>query len=237
MTVLRSILFQLYFALLSVVMCLLWVPAFAGPWEWVSTGVRWWGQATLWGLKAICGLTYEVRGRENIPAGPALFAGKHLAMWDTVVMPVLLHHPALVLKRQLLTIPFYGWYAKKSGQIAVDRSAQASALRSLVAQAKARLAEGRPIVIFPEGTRKALGAPPDYKPGVAALYTQLGIACVPVALNSGVYWKGPWRKPGRIVIEFLPAIAPGLKRAAFMPQLETAIETRTAALIAEASQT
>jgi 1-acyl-sn-glycerol-3-phosphate acyltransferase len=118
--------------------------------------------------------------------------------------------------------------------IALDRTAHAHALRSLIAQGRARVAQGRPIAIFPEGTRKQVGAPPDYKPGVAALYGHLGLICVPFALSSGVFWTGALRRPGRIVIEFLPPIAPGLKRRDFMAALETAIETSTAALVAEA---
>ena len=202
--------------------------------EWGGGGVECGGHATLWGLRVICGLAYEVRGREHIAAGPALYAGKHLAMWDTVVLPVILKSPALVLKRQLLRVPFYGWYARKVGMIALDRTAHANALRSLVAQAKARIAEGRPIAIFPEGTRKKIGAPPDYKPGVAALYGHLDLTCIPFGLSSGVYWAGALRRPGRIVIEFLPPIASGLKRREFMAALEASVEQSTAALVAEA---
>ena len=234
LTLLRSVLFQIYFAVLSALMCILWTPAFLGPQSWVQFGLRLWGQLTLGGLRVICGLTHEVRGREHLVSTPALYAGKHLAMWDTVVLPLLLRDPAQVLKRELLMIPYYGWYAMKSRQIALDRGAGATALRSLVAQAKARLAEGRPIVIYPEGTRKKPGAPPDYKPGVAALYSQLGVPCIPFGLNSGVFWTGPLRKPGRIVIEFMPAIAPGLRRPEFMATLQNAIESKTAALVAEA---
>lgn len=234
MVLFRSIVFHLYFALISVAMNIAWLPSLLGPRRWALAGIEIWGRLTLWGLKWICGLTYEVRGRAHIPASPALFAGKHQAMWDTVVLPLVLKHPALVLKRQLLSIPFYGWYALKAGMIAIDRAGHASALRRMVADSRARLAEGRPIVIFPEGTRKKPGAAPDYKPGVAALYGQLGVPCVPFALNSGAYWTGAQRRPGRIVIEFLPPIPPGEKRAAFMAALQDRIETATAALAAEA---
>ncbi len=234
MVQLRSVLFQIYFALMSVAVNVLWLPSLLGPPRWALMGIEVWGRLTLWGLRVICGLTYEVRGREHLHGTPALYAGKHLAMWDTVVLPLVLKHPALVLKRQLLSIPFYGWYARKAGMIAIDREGHASALRRMVAAGKARLAEGRPIAIFPEGTRKKPGAAPDYKPGVAALYGMLDVACVPFALNSGVYWAGPLRKPGRIVIEFLPAIPPGLKRRDFMAALEGSVESATARLIAEA---
>lgn len=230
MVALRSILFQLYFAIVSVVLNIAWLPALLGPRSWSVKGIELWGRAVLWGLKAICGLRYEVRGREHIPAGPVIVAGKHQAMWDTVALPVFVKDPALVLKRQLLRVPFYGWYAQKSKMIALDRGAHASALRELLRQAKDRLASGRPVAIFPEGTRKKPGAPTDYKPGVAAIYTQLGVPCVPFALNSGHFWRGWKRYPGTIVVEFLPAIPPGLKRAAFMQELETRIETASAAL-------
>jgi 1-acyl-sn-glycerol-3-phosphate acyltransferase len=234
MVALRSGLFHIYFALLSVALCVVFLPALLAPWPWTARGVEWWSRGTLWGLGVICGLHYEVRGTQHMRQGPVLYAGKHLAMWDTVILPVLLKDCALVAKRELLIIPFYGWYVRKSGMIAIDRGAGANALRSLVGQAKARLADGRPIAIFPEGTRKAIGAAPDYKPGVAALYGQLGVDCVPFALNSSVYWDGPLRRPGTIVIQFLPAIPPGLKRQAFSALLVQQIETATTALVAEA---
>jgi len=230
MVALRSILFQIYFALVSVAMNVGWLPALLGPRSWSVKGIELWGRATLWGLRVICGLRYEVRGREHIPPGPCIIAGKHQAMWDTVALPVVVKDPALVLKRQLLRVPFYGWYALKTKMIALDRGAHASALRELLRQAKDRLAAGRPVAIFPEGTRKKPGAAPDYKPGVAAIYTQLGVPCVPFALNSGHFWRGWKRYPGTIVVEFLPAIPPGLKRAAFMQDLETRIESASAAL-------
>lgn len=235
MVAVRSIVFQIYFALLSVVMNIGWLPALLGPRRWAMRGVELWSAATMWGLRVICGLSYEVRGRENLPAGPAIVAAKHQAMWDTVAIPLVMRDPALVLKRQLLNIPFYGWYARKAQMIALDRAAHASALRSLLKQSKDRLADGRQIAIFPEGTRKKPGAPTDYKPGVAALYTQLEVPCVPVALNSGHFWRGWRRYPGRIVIEFLPPIAPGLKRAAFMEKLQGDIEAATARLGHEAT--
>lgn len=234
MVALRSIIFQFYFALAAVVMNVGWLPALLGPRRWAVTGIELWSRSVMWGLKAICGLSFEVRGREHLPATPFILAGKHQAMWDTVAVPLLVKDPALVLKRELLLVPFYGWYARKAKMIALDRGAHASALRSLLRQARDRIAAGRPIAIFPEGTRKKPGAAPDYKPGVAAIYTQLDVPCVPFALNSGHFWKGWRRYPGVIVLEFLPPIEPGLKRAPFMSELETRVETATAALGAEA---
>ncbi len=234
MTIIRSILFFIWFALASVVIAVGGVWVLLLPRRATKILSKTWSRAVLFGLKYIAGLDYEVRG--TIPRGAVLVASKHMSMWDTVALYLLLDDAAAVVKRSLLTVPFYGWYLWKAGVIAIDRDAKASALKQMVADAKARHAQNRPIFIFPEGTRKLPGTPPDYKPGVAALYTQLGVDCVPVALNSALFWSGPAgfiKRSGRVVIEFLPPIPPGLKRAAFMEQLQTRIETATDALVVE----
>ena len=162
-----------------------------------------------------------------------LIAAKHMSMWDTLALNLVLGGPAFVLKRELLLVPFFGWYLWKAGMIAIDRSAGPSALRKMTAAARRAFARHRSVLIFPEGTRKKPGDTPDYKPGAAGLYGQLGVACVPVALNSGLFWTGFVKKPGVILVEFLEPIPTGLKRPAFMDLLETRIETGTRALIAE----
>ena len=174
----------------------------------------------------------EVRG--TAPKGAALIAAKHFSTWETIALLALLDAPAIVIKRELLWIPLYGWYCIKQGMIPIDRSAKASAIRRMHEAAKRATNDGQPIVIFPEGTRKKPGAPPDYKPGVAALYAMLGMPCIPLAHNSGLFWTG-WflRKPGTVVVEFLEPIAPGLKRREFMSELQTRLETATNALLTE----
>lgn len=237
MTLLRSLLFALYFWALSAAMTLAYLPVLLfGPRRIIVAGMRRWAGRVLWGLRAIAGTGLEVRGREHIPQGGALLAAKHLSMWETIAFHILLDDPAMVMKRELLFVPLYGQYARKAHMIVVDRKGGSRALKRLLADAKARLAEGRQIVIFPEGTRRRPGAVPDYKPGIAALYGALGVPCVPVALNSGLFWprRGLLRRPGTILIEFLPPIAPGLPREAFMAALEARIETATARLLAEA---
>jgi 1-acyl-sn-glycerol-3-phosphate acyltransferase len=235
-TLLRSLLYQIYFWIVSVVMNVAWLPALLLPRRYVIAGMEYWANACFWGLKHIAGLDYEVRGRENIVAGPAIYAMKHQCMWETMASQILLHECALIMKAELTWIPFYGWYSIKAKQIIVNRGGHAKALRSMLTSAKERVRERRPIVIFPEGTRKALGAPPDYKPGVAGLYGTLGVPCVPVALNSGLYWprRGFMRHPGKIIIEFLPAMPAGMKREPFMAELERRIESATAKLLLEA---
>jgi 1-acyl-sn-glycerol-3-phosphate acyltransferase len=177
-TLLRSVLFQLYFWIVAVAMNISWLPSLVMPRRFSVLGMEWWTRATFWGLKHIAGLDYEIRGREHIVDGAAIYAIKHLSMWETMAVQILLHDPAQILKSELMWIPFYGWYALKSGQIVVDRGGHAKALRSMLTRAKRCVADGRPIVIFPEGTRKPIGAVPDYKPGVAALYGTLHVPCV-----------------------------------------------------------
>jgi 1-acyl-sn-glycerol-3-phosphate acyltransferase len=227
----RSAMFMLWFALVTVVIYIGVLPALLLPRRVMVHASRLWSRAVLFGLKVFAGLRYEVRGQ--LPRAPGLIASKHMSMWDTVALYLVVHDPATVLKRELLRIPFYGWYLAKAGVIPIDREGHASALRRMIAKAKGALAASRSILIFPEGTRKKPGAPPDYKPGVAGLYGLLDIPCVPVALNSGLFWTGFIKKPGVIVLEFLDPIPAGLKRAAFMRQLETTIETATARLVSE----
>jgi len=165
-----------------------------------------------------------------------LIASKHMSMWDTIALYLFLDDPTVVIKRELLRIPFYGWMAWKAGVISIDRSGRAPTLKRMVQEARSAIAEGRAILIFPEGHRMRPGAPPEYKAGVAALYSQLDVSCVPVALNSGLFWTGPagfLKKPGRIVVQFLDPIPSGLRPREFLQKLETRIETATATLLKE----
>jgi 1-acyl-sn-glycerol-3-phosphate acyltransferase len=229
MTALRSALFLLWFLAVTTVLSLIFLPVLILPRRAAVWLARQWSRATFFGLKLFAGLDWEIRGTP--PKGAVLVASKHMSMWDTMALYLALDEPAIVLKRTLLYIPFYGWFLWKATAIAIDRSAGAKALRKMSAAAKQVLAESRPILIFPEGTRKKPHAPPDYKPGVAGLYALLGVPCVPVALNSGAYWTGFIKRPGTIVLEFLEPIGPGLKRDAFMALLESRIETATNRLL------
>lgn len=226
---LRSGLFLLWFAILTTILALIFLPVLILPRAATVWLARAWARATFWGLKIFAHIDFEIRGTP--PKGAVLVAAKHMSMWDTLALYLALDEPAIVLKRELLRIPFYGWFLWKAAAIAIDRAAGPRALRKMAADAKAVLAENRPILIFPEGTRKKPGAAPDYKPGVAGLYAQLGVACVPVALNSGAYWTGFLKRPGIIVLQFLEPLPPGLKREPFMALLQTRIETATAALL------
>jgi 1-acyl-sn-glycerol-3-phosphate acyltransferase len=225
----RSALFLAWFLVVTTILSLVFLPVLILPRRATIWLARVWSRATFFGLKLFAGIDWEIRG--TMPRGPVLVASKHMSMWDTLALYLALDAPAVVLKRSLLYIPFYGWFLWKAAAVPINRGGGARALRKMQNAAKAVLAEDRPILIFPEGTRKKPGAAPDYKPGVAGLYTMLDVACVPVALNSGVYWTGFRKRPGTIVLEFLPPIPPGLKRAEFMTQLESRIETATNKLL------
>ncbi len=233
---LRSAAFNLAFYTMSVVAVITVTPALLMPRHFTHGAIRWWSHTTLRLLRVLAGTNYEVRG--TLPEGAVLVASKHQSMWDTIAMTAILDRPAMVLKRELLWIPFYGWYAQKARMIAIDRGAGSQAIRRLIAQGKAALAEKRPIVIFPEGTRSAPGSKLDYKPGVAALYRQLDVPCVPAAVNSGLFWgrRGFLRRPGTIIVEFLEPIPAGLDRKSFMETLETRVEAAAGRLLAEAER-
>lgn len=197
--------------------------------------VRQWGVGTRAALRLLCGIDHEVRGREHMPKGGAVFACKHQSAWDVMIFHAISPLPAYVLKKELMRIPLWGWYATKARAIPVDRSAGMRALKDVTRRARGVIAAGRHIVLFPQGTRTAPGAKRPYHPGVYAIYADTGATVVPVALNSGLFWgrRKFIKKPGTIVIEVLPAMPPGLDRRAFMAELERRIEDASDRLAAE----
>jgi 1-acyl-sn-glycerol-3-phosphate acyltransferase len=235
----RSLLFNVGFYLWTLAIGLYGAPLLLAPSRYVMEFGRLWASGALGLLAWTVGLRHEIRGIENLPQGAAIIALKHQSSWDTIILPVIFRHPAIVIKHELAWLPIYGWYAVRAGGIPVDRGAGASALKHMLARARQAAAEDRPIAIFPEGTRTAVGARLPYHPGVAALYTQLNIPLVPVAVNSGVFWsrRSFLKRPGRIVLEILPAIPPGQPRRKVMIELEGRIEAATARLVAEAQGT
>ena len=234
---LRSILYAVAFYLCTATFVILGIWLLLAPRAWAMEGLRLHGLACLWLLRVICGTHLEVRGREKIPSGACLVVTKHQSAWDTFALIPLFADPAVVLKDELKWIPIYGWFILKFEHIRVQRGRAAAALRQMVDDAKACAAEHRQILIFPEGTRVAPGAAPDYKPGYLALYSGLDVPCVPVALNSGLFWprRSLMRYPGTIVVEILEPLPPGLPRAEVRTRVEAAIEAATNRLIDEAT--
>ncbi len=233
---LRSLVFNALFYLVLAVHLVAAIPTLAMPRAAILALARHWARVNLALLRAICGITVDWRGREKIPPGAILVAAKHQSAWETFALLTLFAEPTFILKRELLWIPFYGWYARHAGMIPVERGGGKPVLVAMAAHARAALAQGRQIVVFPEGTRRPPGAEPAYKYGIAHLYGECSAPCVPIALNSGLFW--PRRKfmryPGTIAVEVLDPIAPGLPVDEFFPRLQRALEAATARLIAEA---
>lgn len=195
-------------------------------------GAKVWALVSLWMLKKLCKIEHEFIGLEKIPKTACIIACKHQSMWETIIMHLAMKRPVYAFKKELLKIPFYGWYLRIMSGITVDRKGGASALKDLIKQTKKYLFAAQNIILFPQGTRVPVGCGVDkypYQAGIAALYLSCNATVVPVALNSGVFWpKDPTRKrPGKIILEFLDPIEPGLSRAEFMLRLESAIEKRS----------
>jgi 1-acyl-sn-glycerol-3-phosphate acyltransferase len=230
---LRSFCFNVGWYLGTAVIALVGLPILLLPQPWVVAWARVWIAFVLGWLSLTCGLRHRVIGRDKLPAGPVIIACKHQSSWETLAFTLLFDDIAIVLKRELLFIPVVGWAMARAGNIAVARGDGAKALRGLVRQARKAAAAGRAIVIFPEGTRVAVGDERPYQVGVAALYRHLDLPVVPVALNSGLFWRRRrWvKRPGLITVEILAPIAPGLDREAFMTTLRDRIETATNRLL------
>lgn len=237
MLFLRSLAFNVAFYLVTSIMLVATLPLFFVLPQWFGMGVvREWATTVVWLHRVIVGGRLEVRGLENLPASGVLVASKHQSFFETFALIPLLKNPTIVMKQQIRWWPIFGQYTIKTGMIHVDRTGKTAALRALSIRAGEEIDKGREIIIFPEGTRRTPGAPPDYQTGIALLYKTLNVPVVPVALNSGLYWprRSFLRYPGTIVFEFLPAIPPGLDSRAFLKRLESAIEQASDRLMAEA---
>ena len=232
----RSLLFNVLFYVTTTLFVVIGSPLLFAPRGWAMAALKVHARFELWLLRAIVGTTIEVRGRGNIPQGPCLVASKHQSAWETFALIPIFRDPALLMKRELFFIPFHGWFSRKFEMIPVDRDKGPAALRRMLREASKRIDDGREIIIFPEGTRRPPGAPPDYKTGIVLLYNALGVPCLPVALNSGLFWprRSVIRRPGTIVVEILPPIPPGLPREEFLRRLQEAIEGPSSRLLVEA---
>jgi 1-acyl-sn-glycerol-3-phosphate acyltransferase len=233
----RSILFNVLFYLNLIVHMIAALPTLALPYPILRAFIRSYALTSLWLLRVVCGTKVEWRGIEKIPKTACIVACKHQSLWETFALYAVLDDPVYIVKRELMWIPLFGWYMRQAGLIAVDRSAGMAALARMTRRAQQALAGVRPrqLVIFPEGTRRPPGAEPDYKPGILYLYGKAGVACVPMALNAGLYWprRSLRRLPGTILVEILDPIAPGLDKETFFIRLRDALEQATARLLQE----
>lgn len=238
--ILRSILFVFLFNVLTAAQLVFWTPVYffmkrEDGWK----VVRGWGWLNLWMQHWLIGTRYDFRGTENIPnEGGFILASKHQSSWETYTMLLFLRDPSYILKRELMLLPFFGWFAMKMRVIGVNRGKRSEALRMMNREAGKQLDEGRQIVIYPEGTRTNAYSPPSYKFGITHMYDNLNVRILPAALNSGLFWPRNSLRlyKGTCILEFLPVIEPGLQQKEFSEKLASSIEEHSNALMAEAQK-
>ena len=234
MTLLRSLIFDAIFYSVMLVLGILFAPLAL----WSRGGAVWsihrFTDMMLWLLRMICGLKTEVRGK--VPTGEVLIASKHQSFLDILMLANVLPQPKFIMKKELKWAPILGFYAMRMGSAPVDRGKKAQAVQKVVSDVEGDRKAGGQLVIYPQGTRVAPGAPKEYKIGAAVIYERTGITCHPAATNAGVFWgrKSNLRKPGLAVVEFLDAIEPGMEVRPFLKLLEDRIEAASEKLLDEA---
>jgi len=233
--VLRSLVFNALFYVNTALWLIAALPTFFMPYRAIIEVAKAWGRFNRALTRMVAGIDYEIRGAEKIPRGPVIVAAKHQSAWETFALLSLFDNPTFIIKRELQWVPIFGWFTIKGRMVPVQRGAGSQTLTNMIERARIELSRGRQLVIFPEGTRRAPGAEPRYKYGVAQLYAAEGVPCIPIALNSGLFWprRSLRRNPGTVLVEVLDPILPGLDKDAFLERLKNEIETATARLIAE----
>jgi 1-acyl-sn-glycerol-3-phosphate acyltransferase len=230
---LRSLLFNVLFYAVLVFWIVVALPTFFMSPRATLRVAGWWADTTIMLMRTICNIKVEFRGVEKIPKGPLVVASKHQSFWETFALLMFFDRPIFILKRQLMHIPAFGQLLMKTGMIAIDRTAGVRALLDMTRRAREAVRSGCQLVIFPEGTRRAPGAPADYKTGFAQIYSACGVQCLPIALNSGLFWprRTFMRYPGTLVVEFLDPLPPGLPKDEYIRRVRDAIEQATARLV------
>ena len=233
---LRSLVFNILFYLNFLLWVVIALPTFLMPRAAMLRVADWWARCNIVLMRIVCNIKVEFRGVDKIPQGPLIVASKHQSMWETISLLRFFEAPFFALKRELRFIPIFGLFLIKTDMIAIDRSAGGRALIAMARRARQEVLRGRQFIIFPEGTRRPVGAPPQYKSGIGLIYTDCGVPCVPVALNSGLFWprRTFMRYPGTLVVEFLDPLPAGLPRDEFLIRMRNAIEEATNRIVADA---
>ena len=236
MIILRSIVFNtLFYANLVLQMIVLSPYYFFAPRKKAFAIPKNWARSNHWLMEKVVGTTFTLEGLENIPDGGYILAPKHQSLWDTYALLPWLDDPVYILKRELMWIPIFGWYVARQKMIPVDRGARGKVMVKVMDRAKQEMAAGRQLIIYPEGTRRAAGAEPAYKYGIARIYRDLGVPVVPVAMHPGLFW--PRRKflrfPGHFKVKILPPIEAGLDPDVFYETLIERLEKASDELLIE----
>lgn len=236
---LRGALFLPGLALITLVLGIVFLPWLALPRRFSWLPIRTWTRSVLLLLRGVAGIRCEIRGAEFLPRDGGILASRHESAWETLIFLLLLEDPSVVLKKELLSIPVYGWFVRKAGMIPIDRAGGAGALRRMVREARDAAESGRPVIIFPEGTRVRPGEAARFMPGITALYDNLDKPVIPVALNSGIYWGRALtaKRPGTIILKIMPPLEKGLPRRKMVALLEQSIASNSQALEQEARLT
>jgi 1-acyl-sn-glycerol-3-phosphate acyltransferase len=236
MIILRSVLFNIVFYINLILQMVVMTPFyFLAPRKMAWFVPKNWARSNHWLFRVIVGTTFEIEGLENIPEGGYIFAPKHQSFWDVYALLPWLSDPFFILKRELVWIPLFGWYVLKQRMVPVDRGARGKVMAAVMQRAKDEMNTGRQLIIYPEGTRRPPGAPPEYKYGIARLYRDLTVPVVPVVMHPGLFW--PRRKflryPGHFKVRILPPIEPGLDPDVFLKTLTDRMESASDALLVE----
>jgi len=236
MIVLRSILFNIAFYINLIGRMIVFSPYYFLADRKAAWSVpKNWALANHWLQHKIVGTTFEIEGLENIPPGGYIFAPKHQSFWDAYALLPWLDDPVYIIKRELGWIPLFGQYVFKMKMVPVNRGAKGKVMAEVLERTKREIDSGRQLIIYPEGTRRPAGAPPNYKFGIARLYRDLKVPVVPVVMHPGLFW--PRRKflryPGHFKVQILPPIEAGMDPDAFMKKLVDVMETASDKLLVE----
>ncbi|WP_333828599.1 lysophospholipid acyltransferase family protein [Pararhodobacter sp.] len=231
---LRSLIFAGQAYAMMAVMAVFFTPWAIFDRRGAFVAVHTWCRYVRWTASWMIGLRSEVRG--EVPSGEVMIAAKHQSFFDIIILVSALPRPKFIMKKELVWTPILGWYAKRIGCVPVDRGRRGAAIKAMLARVASGQQEPGQLIIYPQGTRVSPGVSRDYKVGTGVLYQEMGVPCVPVACNVGVFWprRRIYRAPGLAVIEFLPPVPPGIPVREFMVRLKDTIEAQSDRLMAEA---
>lgn len=229
----RSLVFMIVIYMWMLVLGLVFAPYAMFAKRGALHACKTYARTTMWLARWMVGIRCEIRG--TVPVDEVVIGAKHQSFLDIIMIFSAIPHGKFIMKRELLWTPVIGLYASRLGCIPVNRGKKGAAVAKMVQDVAKEFTEPGQLVIYPQGTRVAPGVHKPYKVGTAVLYEGLGIPCVPVATNAGVFWprSGVMRKPGLAIVDFLDPIEPGVERARFLDRLEDVIETRSNALMTE----
>ncbi|AYD02734.1 1-acyl-sn-glycerol-3-phosphate acyltransferase [Neorhizobium sp. NCHU2750] len=236
MLLLRSVLFNTAFYLNTIARMIVLSPIyFVMPRKPAYAIPKAWAASCNWLMAKIVGATFEIEGLENVPEGGCIFAPKHQSAWDTVALLPYQRDPVYILKRELMWIPLFGWYAAKQKMIPVNRGARGKVMIEVMKRTREEMAAGRQLIIYPEGTRRAPGAEPEYRYGIARIYRDVKVPVVPVVAHWGLFWgrRKLIKHPGHFKVRILPAIQPGMDPDAFYAHLIDVLEKASDELLVE----